>query len=89
MDKLWAKRKPPKPLDWDSLENEANEVDKVSGGIKDQEAWTLKECRDKFANSVSRLRERLEVMQNYFLPNLTYVKPPCNVVSSYNTNLFS
>jgi len=64
MDKLWAKRKPPKPLDWDSLENEANEVDKVSGGIKDQEAWTLKECRDKFANSVSRLRERLEA-SNY------------------------
>ena len=62
MDKLWAKRKPPKPLDWDSLENEANEVDKVSGGIKDQEAWTLKECRDKFDTSVSRLRERLEVI---------------------------
>jgi len=64
MDKLWAKRTPPIPLDWDSLETEQNTENKVSGGIRDQETWTLKECRDKFADSVSKLRDKLKV-SNY------------------------
>ena len=61
MDKLWAKRTPPIPLDWDALETEQNTENKASGGIRDQETWTLKECRDKFADSVSKLRDKLKV----------------------------
>ena len=62
MDKLWVKRTPPVPLDWDTLENTKDTENKISGGIKDQEAWTLKECRDKFSDSISKLRDKLKVI---------------------------
>ena len=62
MDKLWAKRTPPTPLDWKSLDtNEAKHTVGTGGGIRDQEAWSLKQCRDIFAKSVRTLRDKIKV----------------------------
>ena len=37
MEKLWAKRKPPVPLDWDNLEGKGKESEtNTNGGIRDQ-----------------------------------------------------
>ena len=37
MEKLWAKRKPPVPLDWDNLEGKGKESETTTnGGIRDQ-----------------------------------------------------
>ena len=63
MDKLWTKRTPPIPLDWETLKNTKDTENKISGGIKDQEAWTLKECSDKFSDSISKLKNKLKVMK--------------------------
>ena len=65
MDKLWAKRTPPTPLDWQSLDSE-EEKSKVGtgGGIRDQETWSLKQCRDIFAKSVRTLRDKIKVINH-------------------------
>ena len=61
MDKLWAKRTPPNPLDWDSLDSVDDMGVTNIGGIRDQDTWTLKQCKDIFARSISTLKEKLQV----------------------------
>ena len=61
MDKLWAKRTPPTPLEWDSFEGTENSSSASTGGIRDQDTWTMKQCRDTFGKSVSVLKEKLKV----------------------------
>ena len=61
MDKLWAKRTPPNPLDWSSLEAMEETSNMTAGGIRDQDTWTLKNCRDVFARSVNVLKDKLQV----------------------------
>ena len=80
MDKLWAKRTPPNPLDWEALDK-MEEMPRLSaGGIRDQDTWTLKKCRDIFASSVCALRDRLKVSTYFevllFCLNSTYVDSP-------------
>ena len=69
MDKLWAKRTPPNPMDWNSLgaegEDDTTTAENANaGGIRDQDAWSLRRCRDVFSNSVKTLREKLQA-SNY------------------------
>ena len=61
MDKLWAKRTPPNPLDWDSMDAVDAAGSTSIGGIRDQDAWTLKQCKDIFARSISTIKEKLKV----------------------------
>jgi len=53
MDKLWAKRRPPTPLVWDELSDEAKEASE--GGIADQVAWSLKKCAQVLESSINKL----------------------------------
>ena len=62
MDKLWSKRRPPTPLDWDSL---SEEVEKASAGtIQDQIPWSMKQCGQVLESSINKLKSKLEV-SNY------------------------
>ena len=62
MDKLWSKRRPPTPLDWDSL---SEEVEKASAGtIQDQIPWSMKQCGQVLESSINKLKSKLEA-SNY------------------------
>ncbi len=56
MDKLWAKRRPPEPLDWSHL---PEEVEK-EGEIHDQTVWNMEHCARKFKMSVAELQKKLQ-----------------------------
>ena len=61
MDKLWSKRKPPKPLKWNDLGSADNGTSNGSsvaaaGGIKDQAVWSIKQCAEVFEESVKKLK---------------------------------
>ncbi len=60
MDKLWAKRRPPVPLDWDNLPGPKNDVLEI-GLIRDQQMWTIAHCVEIFADSVKKLSEKFKV----------------------------
>jgi len=60
MEKLWAKRKPPTPLDWDNLEGKGQDKSQKDGGIRDQQEWTVQQCADVFASAVNKLSEQLK-----------------------------
>merc|ERR1712029_491925 len=56
MEKLWAKRKPPTPMDWDNLEGKGQDKSQKDGGIRDQEQWTLQQCADVFVAACANIR---------------------------------
>jgi len=61
MKDLWAKRTPPTPLDWDTIvEDTTAETSSNVGGIKDQKMWSLKQCKDVFADAITKLKDRLK-----------------------------
>merc|ERR1712203_1118558 len=61
MKDLWAKRIPPTPLDWDTIvEDTTAETSSNVGGIKDQKMWSLKQCKDVFADAITKLKDRLK-----------------------------
>ena len=75
MDKLWAKRTPPTPLDWRSLDTaEDKNTAGTGGGIRDQETWSLKQCRDIFAKSVRTLRDKIKVFNHLRILRLEMYK---------------
>ncbi|XP_072024807.1 SUMO-activating enzyme subunit 2-like [Amphiura filiformis] len=58
MDKLWKKRRPPTPLDWDNLpQSESNQTDAASL-IKDQRLWDMQECVSHFKDSLESLKQQ-------------------------------
>ncbi|KAJ7312093.1 hypothetical protein JRQ81_006432 [Phrynocephalus forsythii] len=61
MDKLWRKRKPPIPLDWNEIQNQANPTsrDEPSLGLKDQQVLSVKSYARLFSQSVETLRAQL------------------------------
>ena len=65
MDKLWAKRKKPQPLNWKELPEETSasdvEKEKESQGIKDQKVWSIKKCAMIFEESLGKLKDRYKV----------------------------
>ena len=60
MDKLWSKRKPPRPLKWSELGSAdgggGSSNGAVAGGIKDQAVWSIKQCAEVFEDSVKKLK---------------------------------
>ena len=58
MDKLWSKRRPPTPLDYDNLPTDKKEAS--SGTIQDQIPWSVKECGDVLSSSIDKLRTKYE-----------------------------
>lgn len=59
MDKLWTKRKPPTPLDWDCLSStaEAQAGAGAESGLEDQKVWSMAECANKMEEAVNELKE--------------------------------
>lgn len=58
MDKLWTKRTPPIPLDWNHYPTD--DVGHI-GDIRDQAMWNLTECAAVFERSVNDLKEKIKV----------------------------
>ena len=56
MDKLWSKRRPPTPLNYDNLPTEKKEAS--SATIRDQIPWSVKECGDFLTESINKLASR-------------------------------
>uniref|UniRef100_A0A8D0GPA3 SUMO-activating enzyme subunit 2 n=1 Tax=Sphenodon punctatus TaxID=8508 RepID=A0A8D0GPA3_SPHPU len=64
MDKLWRKRKPPVPLDWNEIQNQGREnssdqQNDSSFGLKDQQVLYVKSYARLFSKSVETLRAHL------------------------------
>ena len=64
MHKLWEKRKPPTPLDFDEIKQLNNEKsDKIHVNktkLKSQSVWSIEECLENFCNSINTLKARLQ-----------------------------
>ncbi|PFX22234.1 SUMO-activating enzyme subunit 2-like [Stylophora pistillata] len=60
MDKLWKKRKPPVPVDFESIRKgcDTNEKD-ADNGLQDQRVWSPDECAEVFSQSVDTLKKQL------------------------------
>ncbi|XP_033013279.1 SUMO-activating enzyme subunit 2 [Lacerta agilis] len=63
MDKLWRKRKPPVPLDWNEIQNQENSTsdqqNEPSLGLKDQQVLDVKSYARLFSKSIETLRAQL------------------------------
>eukprot|EP00096_Caligus_rogercresseyi_P000762 TRINITY_DN1127_c0_g1_i5.p1 TRINITY_DN1127_c0_g1~~TRINITY_DN1127_c0_g1_i5.p1 ORF type:complete len:618 (-),score=207.36 TRINITY_DN1127_c0_g1_i5:283-2136(-) len=65
MDKLWAKRTPPKPMSWYSLPKEQTSEHQKNGaskGIKDQIVWSIRECVRVMEKSITKLGLRFKAL---------------------------
>lgn len=65
MDKLWAKRKPPTPLDWDCLSSTAEKQsgEAAASGLEDQKIWSMAECANTMDTAITTLKEELAKKQ--------------------------
>lgn len=60
MDKLWKKRKPPVPVDFESIQKGCENDEKdADNGLQDQRVWSPDECADIFSQSVDTLKQQL------------------------------
>ena len=68
MDKLWAKRRPPVPLDFDNLPGPKVDVVEI-GLIRDQQMWSIAHCVEILIDSVGKLSQKFKVCSilSYFL----------------------
>ncbi|KAK2746969.1 E1 ubiquitin-activating protein uba2 [Myotisia sp. PD_48] len=62
MEDMWKSRKPPTPLSYDSLNDEAKEID-ASICNNDQKTWSVAENFRVFQDSIKRLKSRLLDLQ--------------------------
>jgi len=60
MDKLWQKRTPPTPLEWNNLANIKNDAGLQEAAIPDKRIWSMEECGQQFELCVTKLKERLK-----------------------------
>jgi hypothetical protein len=60
MDKLWAKRRPPVPIDWADLPGPKIDTEEI-GLIRDQQMWTIAHCVEIFSDSVNKLCQKFKV----------------------------
>jgi len=88
MDKLWTKRKPPTPLDWDCLPSNADKQpgDAGDSGLEDQKVWSIAECATVMETAISALKEELAKTGGEFLvwdkddlPALNFVTACANI----------
>lgn len=59
MDKLWKKRRPPVPLEWDQLPQEDTSTTN-NDVLETQRQWTIQECRDVFVESLKNLKQQFQ-----------------------------
>ncbi|XP_014215727.1 SUMO-activating enzyme subunit 2 [Copidosoma floridanum] len=61
MGNLWKKRRAPTPLSWKNLPDEVAgcSKDDTSGGLKDQQQWSVAKCAAIFAESINKLSQTL------------------------------
>ncbi|XP_043195202.1 SUMO-activating enzyme subunit 2-like isoform X1 [Amphibalanus amphitrite] len=62
MDKLWQKRRPPTPLDWDTLPDAvagSSSSSAADSSLSDQRLWPPAECAAVLERAVGRLKEQL------------------------------
>ncbi|KAK6632657.1 hypothetical protein RUM43_013425 [Polyplax serrata] len=59
MDKLWTKRRPPTPLNWNELPD-AGTSQSEDPGLKDLKTWSIADCAKIFATSVEKLKTELK-----------------------------
>ncbi|XP_019638245.1 PREDICTED: SUMO-activating enzyme subunit 2-like [Branchiostoma belcheri] len=60
MEKLWQKRRPPTPLDWNNLPEENGTAEADSNArIQDQQLWSIRRCAAVFRDSIEQLKEQL------------------------------
>ena len=62
MEKLWAERRAPQPLDWEALPDKDDQT--RTAEIHDQAVWSLKECGEVFEKSLADLHGKLKVGQD-------------------------
>lgn len=68
MDRLWETRRKPDPLDLqDVLSDRIAVRDSSNSGLRDQRLWSLKECYQVFADSLSNLKNRLKDDQDFLV----------------------
>lgn len=84
MDKLWTKRKPPTPLDWDCLPTAAGKAGDVDSGLEDQKVWSVAECANMMDTAVTALKELFAkqgdlVWDKDDLPALNFVTACANI----------
>jgi ubiquitin-like 1-activating enzyme E1 B len=62
MDKLWAKRRPPTPLDWDCLPDNKDEngAGEHASNLVDQKVWSVAEAASFLDKSISDLKIELK-----------------------------
>lgn len=64
MDKLWAKRRPPTPLDWDCLpDSTPEERNAEQSNLLDQKVWSVAECASFLDKSIASLKEQLKTKE--------------------------
>jgi len=85
MDKLWTKRKPPTPLDWDCLPITADKAGaEGDSGLEDQKVWSIADCANMMDTAVSALKELFAkqgdlVWDKDDLPALNFVTACANI----------
>jgi len=82
MDKLWAKRKPPTPLDWDCLPTKGES--QGDSGLEDQKVWSVAECANMMESAVSTLKDEFSKRGDLTwdkddLPALNFVTACANI----------
>lgn len=61
MEKLWAKRRKPTPLEWDCLPSTPNQTADAQGSnLEDQKVWSVVECANQLDKAIGILKEQLE-----------------------------
>jgi len=60
MDKLWAKRRPPTPLDWDCLPDDKKDAGAQSSNLADQKVWSVAEAASFLDKSITDLKKELK-----------------------------
>jgi hypothetical protein len=69
MQKLWEKRKPPNPLNFDEIKDllqkdELNNISIKNQKLKSQTIWNIHECLEHFCNSLNALKMKLQNLNN-------------------------
>jgi len=84
MDKLWAKRKKPTPLDWDCLPSTPTEGQDNDNNLVDQKVWSVAECASQLDTAITALKDLFAkqgdlVWDKDDLPALNFVTACANV----------
>ncbi len=62
MEKLWAERRPPEPLDWAALTDSDEQSHANADELRDQAVWSLRECGRRFEASLGELYDKLKCL---------------------------